>query len=61
MVLGSPRAMNYLIVKESDKKTGLLEGIPTSLSQISVFVYSSPRLLSCKERNVNAKPSCQRI
>ena len=34
-------------------KTKRLEGIPTSLSQISVFVYSSARLLSCKERNVN--------
>ena len=33
--------------------TKRLEGIPTSSSQISVFVYSSARLLSCKERNVN--------
>ena len=51
------------MVKGSDKKPGLLEGIPTSWSQISVFVYSSPPdYFHSKERNVNrAELSCQRI
>ena len=45
----------------SDKKVGLLEGIPTSWSPISVFVYSSLRLLLYKERNVSAGLSGRRI
>ena len=40
MVLGTSRAMNYSMVKESDTKTRLLEGIPTSCeSNICVCLF----------------------